>query len=226
MSLAEKLQSDCKSPQEALLFLAERVEQLEDRIVHQERLQVTGWDEWSDETPPLTEWLPDPAVEARLAEAKEELNGNESDEESKALRAEILLLEDALRPPEPDPHVDTTDRAKIELEGETAIVELPKVTPEKEDARRQFANDALGLATEFGDEALEAYAKAGPLWLYYGNRDFVMGLSSDYKQIMVNDVEEQSPTEAQEMGRDILKDMDPGGPDRTVEDWKREHGAQ
>jgi hypothetical protein len=96
------------------------------------------------------------------------------------------------------------------------VVDLPPVSEEKAAARKAFAEKALDFATALGtDEAttaslVDAYVKGGPLWLYYGNRDFVVALPDHIKAAMIQDVSEQSGREAQQMGRDILKDPSTG----------------
>lgn len=221
MSLRSKL-TDLGSPQEALLFLADRVEQLEDRIAELEDGPAeSDWSTWGD-VPPQEEWSPDPAVEKELAEAREALKGNEDPEESKALRATIFLLEDELRPPQEDGvDLDQNRTTQITDESGAVLIEVPTVDEETEEIREKFARDVLCLTDAYGDEPGEAYIRAyrkgGPLVIYYTDRDFVMGLSDDVKQAMVKDVLELSPQEAHEMGRDILKDLDPGGPDVSVE---------
>lgn len=83
-------------------------------------------------------------------------------------------------------------------------VELPPVSDEQREQRRLLAQ-AIGLADDFGQEGIEAYVKGGPLWLYYGNREYVLGLSKNVWTAMVEDVMQTSPQEATEMGRDLFK---------------------
>jgi hypothetical protein len=55
------------------------------------------------------------------------------------------------------------------------------------------------------DTAREAYVKGGPRWLYYTNRDCIMQMPFELRQALVADVLIDSPSEADEIGRDILK---------------------
>lgn len=108
-------------------------------------------------------------------------------------------------------------RAEQEVSKDGVTVTLPTVSEEKQNKRREFAI-GIGVAEEFGDRIVESYAVGGPLLLYYNNRPFVMGLPDDARRRMVDDVFEESPSEAAEMGRDILKDMSPGVDQQTKTD--------
>lgn len=96
-------------------------------------------------------------------------------------------------------------RSTYEVDGDTTTVDLPPVSEEHKDLRRKFAK-SIGLK---GDN-IEYYAKGGPLWLYLGDRDFVMGLTDQMRRMMVSDIAQTSPQEAREVARDILKDASPG----------------
>jgi hypothetical protein len=63
----------------------------------------------------------------------------------------------------------------------------------------------------------ETYAKGGPLWLWYGNRDYLMTLPEDWRQAMVADVAEDcDPELAHKFSRDVLKRTDAGDPSVTM----------
>lgn len=83
--------------------------------------------------------------------------------------------------------------------------------PARLEARRALAH-AMELDTNLPDveDAIDVYVKGGPLWLYTGNREFVMSLPMAMRQQMVLDVEQDDHQTAQEMGRDVLKDPSPG----------------
>lgn len=74
--------------------------------------------------------------------------------------------------------------------------------------------EKLGLVYE---EAKQAWITGGPLWLHAYDRDHVLSLPPPVKQAMVLDAMLSSNRDAQELGRDILKDESPGTPDITVE---------
>jgi hypothetical protein len=86
-------------------------------------------------------------------------------------------------------------------------VELPVPTPEQVEARMRWAqrrklHEFIPLSYT---QAVEAFAKGGPMWLYLGNRDAVMAMPFEYRQELVRMVAEDSVPQSQEVGRDILK---------------------
>jgi hypothetical protein len=109
---------------------------------------------------------------------------------------------------------------EIEQTGEdTAEVRLRAPSEEKKQQRRLFEQQTLKLKEALGDgeDWTEAYAAGGPLWLYIGNRDLVMSYPEPARAAMVQDVLEDSPADAAEMGRDVLKaGFDETGPGRTL----------
>lgn len=84
------------------------------------------------------------------------------------------------------------------------------------DPGRLAERRALAHAMELDDnlphveDAIDVYVKGGPIWLYTGNREFVMSLPMAMRQQMVLDVEQDDHQTAHEMGRDLLKDPSPG----------------
>jgi hypothetical protein len=102
------------------------------------------------------------------------------------------------------------NRTQVVAGDEHVEIVLPSVTPAQQDARRKLAVQ-IGLAADFGDDGVDAYVKGGPLWLYYGNRNYVLGLPAWAHELMVNDVMETSPQEATEMGRDLFMKRGPDG---------------
>ena len=222
--LAEKLQKDFKSPAEALFYVAGIVEDLQDRVRHLEQQNVDGWDQWSGEVPPLTdastEWAPDPADEAELVKLEDELQGNNDSLESKALRAKIELTKDKLQPPvEMHDNSEQATEQHVSQDG-SVVVDLPSPTPEQIDVRAQLL-PKMGIADQYGeaqaDEFEKAFIRGGPLLFYYTDRDYINALPPDVKQALVEDVLVSSPREAHDMGRDILKDLDPGTPEQAIE---------
>lgn len=207
MNIQEQVKQ-AKSPQEALVILARGLDSLAALIEGQPQPPAPDpWGTWDSQPAPDTGEL-----EARIAELNERA-GTEDGEQRQATEAEIRLLRDQLRPVTAAPTRDDGKRASIEVVGAdgTTQVDLPVVSEEKQERRRAFAKDELVLDTHFPNLGLvDAYAKGGPLLLYYSDRDFVMGLPAEWKAAMVRDVSEESPREALEMGRDILKDASPG----------------
>lgn len=99
-------------------------------------------------------------------------------------------------------------------EGDPSEVVVPAVSAEKMERRRLFARQALSLEAHLGsgEDWTEAYAKGGPMWLYTGNRDLVMSYPESIRRALIEDVIEDSPQDAHEMGRDILKQPGETGP--------------
>lgn len=218
-----------KNPTEALNVVAALLDQYEKRLQELEAAGVSEWDQWSGETPPLTDdGLDDAerqAINDEIEDLERQLQGNEDAQESEALRAQILLAQDKLLPKHVEPDLDQERTTPIVDDQGNVINEVPAVSPEKEALRWEFAEKALKLEEIYGEAAgkeyIQSYAKAGPLLLYYTDRDTVMTFNDDIKRAMVEDVFEQSPKEGHEMSRDILKDLEANGPDVSVENIVR-----
>ncbi len=146
-------------------------------------------------------------------EIRERLADEADPEERRALEARLRLLTDdgvVAQPVVPEGRrVITTGDAK------QITVDIPKPSADRARSRYEWAT-----ATQLGgmltpslstEEAADAYAKGGPMWLYLYDRDAVMSLPVEWRRAFVEDVERDSPAQAQEMGRDILKDRGTGG---------------
>lgn len=153
----------------------------------------------------------DEAIAAVKAAIAEETDG----ENLLALQARLRLLTDTGETPfaVAEGHRVTAD--------EDGLVDLPPV-----DAVRREARFAWAKTVRLGDmldppmdiiETATAYSKGGPLWLYLPAREVIMQMPEEWRRMMVEDVERDSPAQAQEMGRDILKDFEAGTPDITIE---------
>lgn len=200
------------SPTDALRLVAEYIDQLVEDAASR-RISGSGWDDWGKaigevERDPVGPWTPDPADEAALAQYQEDLHGCEDALEGKVLRAKIELTKDKLHPP--TEMVDNTGystETHFNDNGE-AIIDLPVPTPEQIDFRGEIVT-RLGLRDQYGEqlgeEAEDSFVRGGPLLLYLSDREFVNGMADDIKRLLVSDVEQSSPKEAQEMARDILK---------------------
>jgi hypothetical protein len=55
------------------------------------------------------------------------------------------------------------------------------------------------------DEAIDAYSKAGPLWLAAYNHDWLMGLPKEWRQHMAVQVSSYAPKAGMDFGRDVLR---------------------
>ena len=199
------------SPSEAVGVIAEILDELAEQSASPPA-EVDGWASWGKDAPTAErtaeEWTPDPKDEAELSQLEEELHGNADAEESRVLRAKIELCRDRLQPP-PELHDNSGAATETHFDDDgTAIVELPKPTPEQIDERAQIVG-RLGLIDQYGEEvrsaAEDSFVRGGPLLLYLSDREYVNSLPYDVKIALVEDVEKSSPREAQEMARDILK---------------------
>lgn len=114
-------------------------------------------------------------------------------------------------------------RVRINQGEDTSEVVLPTVGAERYKARCAFAESQLQLSAHLGDgeDWVWAYGKGGPMWLYLSNRDLVMSYPEEIRRRMVEDVEQDSPEDAHEMSRDILKaacETGPGSPAMHIAD--------
>jgi hypothetical protein len=207
-SVLEQLEL-AKNPREAVILLARAIDAINDRI-DEEVGNAGGWDSWDVEAPEIHTGPENPAadeIHEQIRQVEDQISKTPDPEDAIALEAKLRLLKDQLGPPVEE--VDT-DGARAEQEvGEAGdvVVSLPEAPEETKKQRKQFAEEMLHLDEHFGSQDFnDAYVIGGPLWLYYGNRDFVVGLPPEYKKAMVADVQSFSPGEALEMGRDILKD--------------------
>lgn len=139
-------------------------------------------------------------IRAALAEATDP-------EDVQALTAKLRLAED----PGTVPHAV----AGALIQETDGVVELPPPTPELAARRAKWAidvrlGDMLDPPMDL-DAAARAYAKGGPMWLYLGDREAMLGMPDQWLRMFVADVHEQSPRQAQELARDILKAVEPDG---------------
>lgn len=126
-------------------------------------------------------------------------------------------------PVEPEP-----ERELVQL-ADGMYAELPAPSPEakaawERSARTIMENIDVGKWAMSVDDAIEAYAKGGPLWLAAAGtvaHDHLMGLPYAMRQDMVRSVHVYSPPEAALLARDILRastdDQQGAGYDRALE---------
>jgi hypothetical protein len=116
-------------------------------------------------------------------------------------------------------HGPADKRARI-IDGEVIVSE---VSADRQFNRAEFARKARlaefwdGLSV---DDFVDAYVKGGPRWLVYANRAAVMAMPYGVRQALVADVLLDSPSEAKEIGRDILK-IDESTPEHTQVEYAR-----
>ena len=110
------------------------------------------------------------------------------------------------------------------------VMNIPKVSEERQAQRLMFAQQTLKLDEYFGnvdehntvpegyESWAEIYAKGGPVWLYNAaeatGRDCIMSYPHEIRKSMIEDVMLDNGPLAAEMARDILKysEMPSGGP--------------
>lgn len=220
-SVAENVQA-ARNPQEAIFVLAQALDLIIERLDEQGAVAGDSWGSWNPGfeapiPPPRPEGVPPVPtthvadigeqlrdLQAELAEATDELDKD-------AIHARIrLLLNPGTIPPPPD----HGRRSVTEVTDDGIVTTVPEVDEERKSARRELAK-RMRLADEIpsDEDLVEAYVKGGPLWLYYGNRDFVMTLPDDMRKEMCEDVLVDSKTEGRQMAADVLKVADPGAPD-------------
>jgi hypothetical protein len=223
MTYADRIRN-AASPQEGMLALAEGIDAVLAKL-DREVNDTSGWGAWGAQTTAAT---PTPQPGAFVTEFEREMKATSKNlereatrrnlaettdpDERRALEAKLRLLEDEGQPvvapvPEGRRVITTADDREI-------TVDIPPASPERQESRRSWAVGVdLGgqIKPELpNDEAAEAFAKGGPMWLYLYDRDAVMGMPLQWRRDFVRDVEQDSPAQAQELGRDILKSEDPG----------------
>lgn len=139
-------------------------------------------------------------------------------EEARALEAKLRLLTD--EGAAVGASVPEGKRSRTTEHDGALTVEIPPATPERRRTRRAFALtiklwDYLPRLTH--TEALDAFEAGGPLWLYAYDRDAIVAMPDDCKRALVEDINVDSPAQAQEVGRDLLRSAGPGTPDLTLE---------
>lgn len=184
----------CKNVRDAILVLARAVDEQNQGV-------NLGWEAplWEDRA---EQALHDESLEAGLEDL-------DPAQRAEALAARRRLAEDSGTTAESVE--DSVVRHKVSSDGIEA--EFPIGTPEQEEIRKRVLpqldfSDLEGIDPE---DATSAFIAAGPLWLHAFDRAYVMSLPEETRRVFVMDVEHQSTRDAQELGRDILKSMDPGG---------------
>lgn len=201
-------------PTEALKILAKKNRDLEQRVARLEQVVSTlvDDDEWNLDDPDLI-------LDTERQSEGDDLSGLDPEEVAQVLAARERLKNESGQS-------ISQERFGVEpniVESKDGItIEVPPPTDKQKEQREKFA-PRLGLEHLAADENVEkdelvkGWVLGGPIWLHGYNRDFVMGLPKDVRQAFVNDVEQHSPTWAQELGRDILKDDGPGEPSLTID---------
>lgn len=99
------------------------------------------------------------------------------------------------------------------------VVDIKRVDEEREAQRREFAVSTLLIEEVWpGIGATEAYVLGGPTWLYEFDRGHVMQLPAGIKRMLVDDLLQDDPQAALDMGKDILR-AESDGPPSTGGEW-------
>jgi len=202
------------SPQQGMLALARAIDALDvklSKLIDQEPT-TDEWGKW--EAPDE----PDASDELRAVLAA--LETETDPEERDALEARRRLLTDDGSNQELG--LAEGKRAVVESDEDGAAVSLPTPSKRQVERRMLFTEKVLKEThPEYYEAYRESFLRGGPRILYYGDRDFVMQLPDEWRRVFVEDVEEDSPAEAHEIARDILKDMTAGDPDLSIERLQR-----
>lgn len=174
--------AEAKSPLMALLVVASALDDLR-ALVQDQQAAGQVWNEWGE--------IPDPTSDSPVAATRADQP-----------RTNYGALMEATAP--------TPEAANTEVELDVPTPSLTKLI-----ARARLETQAIRIGDYLNDHSEdwnEAYARGGPVWLYTLNRELVMSLPEDARIAMIQDVEEDNPALAQEMGRDMLKQAGETGP--------------
>ncbi len=178
MNLVDQIKQTCRTPQEAILLLAEAIDGVRELVAALPSSHPDPWEqplEWGD------------------------------------VAADVCV----------DYSVEAADQ-RARVEGNEVIV--PPASEERMEGRRRFAHAVQlweFLAPMDEETTLDAFAKGGPLWLYHSNRDAAMQLPYEARQWLCADIAKDSPEEAAEISRDILKASESVDMGSAIESFQR-----
>lgn len=202
-----------RSQQEAMLVLADAIDNLLSRVADLELTPVPAATEWADgwvqtARPSELQDRVDLGETAKLLDLQAKLRDARDSEDGRALEAQIRLLKE-----QGASLVDATPQGRQEQVTVTdteILIETPSPSVERAAARAKWA-EGKELHTFFPmwkDDAegfVRVYVKGGPLWMYHGDRDAILQMPYEWRRDLVEDIMHDSPATAQEVGRDILK---------------------
>lgn len=208
MSLQEQVKN-AENPKVALEAIARYLDHLNTKIDQVlDQPNDDSWGEgWNDHERHV-EVNNDFAKETEIKELEEALSKESNPEERAVLEARLRLAKDDGQAVAAAVGVEEGERTKMQVGDTETIVEV--FTPnESQLEMREAMADKLREADVLDEEIIESFIKGGPLLLYYTDREFIMSLPYGWRRAFVEDVEVNSPQEAAEMARDILKVEDP-----------------
>lgn len=201
-----------KSAQEALLVLAQALDRIEEKgLSDVDRQPHSTWGEWDNPSASPSSASATQSSKSTIEVTDDDLDDLDPHERAQVLAARRRLVADERR------HIEQKDRgddATVTVSQGHISVELPVADEKRKAKRRTFAKQVLNLPDHFPnvEDAIETYAKGGPLWLYLTKegRDFILGIRPEYRKVMVQDIQVDSSGRAQEFARDVLKDRASG----------------
>jgi hypothetical protein len=217
MSTVERVQA-ARSPQEAMLALAEALDSITALVVGTPKAADAWGGNWANgmhvdyTRAAAASRLEASAIDntATIAQLEQQIAEATDGEDRRALEAQLRLARDngiAVPPAVPE-------GVRIDTDGE--LVNFPKPNGPRMQARADLAHEwpmhtFLAQGNELDSVAFSrAYQCGGPMWLYIYDRDAVMAMPDDWRRAFIEDIHLDSPAQAQEVARDILKDTDPG----------------
>lgn len=238
MPLVQKIRSRvdaARSEKEALVAIADGLDQVMAMLLSPPKV-----DEWTG-NPAAEHWAEarqwdDPEVHravardfarestaVQLAALRDQLGLTSDPEDVAALQARIRLLDEKGRPGFEERAGRRVERTEVD---DSTSVDLPPVSIERQVERIKWAHEyelhqylqpTGDMETDWTPElAGTAFAKGGPMWLYLGNRKAVMQMPVLARAWLVQDAEKDSPADAHELSRDILKSDESSDPDITT----------
>jgi len=209
-----------KSPQDALAAIAHGIDHICARLDKLEGKDNDGWGEWegsdaaadAEDESERVERLE--AANRRIRAIKDKLEGAD-DDDRRALEADLRLAQDELRELGAIEAGPPPTASVVEVVDGEVVVNLPIPDEKRKRLRRELA-EYIQLEDSIEGISNEHYVEGGPLWLYYGNREYVVSLPTAVHQRMVADVFEDDPIEAAQMSADLLKHTEPEGPETVL----------
>jgi hypothetical protein len=108
------------------------------------------------------------------------------------------------------------------MDGERTEVSLAAPNDDQLEKRELFADQVLKVHYGWDDEQCESFLRGGPLLIYYANRELLTELPTLWIRQFIEDIEVNSPQEAHEFARDLLKEANPDMQELTIENLKRD----
>lgn len=172
------------------------------------------------------QWEVDHADELAVVEVdrlKQQLSETTDPDEKRALIAQIELASDTGTVHDEPERLPEGNRVTVTDDGSgNVVVDLPAPSARQEETREIFAEQVLKPHYGWSEDQVETFRRGGPLLLYYSDREMLTELPTLWLREFVNDIQENSPQEAHEFARDMLKESAPDTQDLTIENLTRD----